>query len=59
MASGADYCRLVIAAGLTQESKLAGVGSGLLKVAEVIFGCVVGLVVSWAMSKVWPIAERK
>ena len=24
----------------------------------VIFGCLVGLVVTWAMSKVWPIAER-
>ena len=50
---------IVIAAGLTHESKLTGVAHGLLKVAKVIFGCLVGLVVSWAMSKVWPIAERK
>ena len=49
---------IVIAAGLTSHSKLTGVEHGLHKVAEVIFGCLVGLVVSWAMSKVWPIAER-
>ena len=49
---------IVIAAGLTSHSKLTGVEHGLHKVAEVIFGCLVGLVVSWAMSTVWPIAER-
>jgi hypothetical protein len=50
---------IVIAAGLTHHSKLTGVEHGLHKVAEVIFGCLVGLVVTWAMSKVWPIAERQ
>lgn len=50
---------IVIAAGLTNESKLTGIESGLLKVAEVTFGCLVGLVVSWAMSKAWPIPGRK
>jgi len=50
---------IVIAAGLTHHSKLSGVENGLHKVAEVIFGCLVGLVVTWAMSKVWPIAERQ
>ena len=49
---------IVIAAGLTHHSKLTGVEQGLHKVAEVIFGCLVGLVVTWTMSKVWPIAER-
>jgi uncharacterized membrane protein YccC len=49
---------IVIAAGLTHHSKLTGIEHGLHKVAEVIFGCLVGLVVTWAMSKVWPIAER-
>ena len=43
---------IVIAAGLTHHSKLTGVEHGLHKVAEFIFGCLVGLVV------VWPIAER-
>jgi hypothetical protein len=32
---------------------MAGLESGLNKMAEVIFGCVVGMLVSWAMSKVW------
>jgi uncharacterized membrane protein YccC len=49
---------IVIAAGLTHHSKLTGVEHGLHKVAEVIFGCLVGLVITWTMSKVWPIAER-
>ena len=50
---------IVIAAGLTHHSKLTGVEHGLHKVAEVIFGCLVGLVVTWAVSKIWPVAERK
>ena len=48
---------IVIAAGLTAHSKLSGVEHGLHKVAEVLFGCFVGLMVSWLMSKVWPIAK--
>lgn len=50
---------IVIAGGLTHDSKLTGVEHGFHKVAEVIFGCVVGLAVSLAMSKVWPIHQRK
>jgi 2-iminobutanoate/2-iminopropanoate deaminase len=49
---------IVIAAGLTHHSKMTGVENGLHKVAEVIFGCLVGLLVSWTMSKVWPVAKR-
>jgi len=49
---------IVIAAGLAHHSKLTGVENGLHKVAEVMFGCLVGLLVSWAMSKVWPVAAR-
>ena len=44
---------IVIAAGISHKSKAAGIESGLHKVAEVIFGCLVGLIVSWLMSKVW------
>jgi len=44
---------IVIAAGISQGSKVAGIESGLHKVAEVIFGCVVGLTVSWLTSKLW------
>jgi uncharacterized membrane protein YccC len=44
---------IVLAAGIAQGAKTAGITTGLHKVAEVVFGCVVGLLVSWLMSKVW------
>jgi hypothetical protein len=50
---------IVIAGGLTHHSKLTGVEHRLHKVAEVIFGCLVGLVVTWAMSKVCPSPSAK
>ena len=46
---------IVIASGVTSPSRLGGLEHGLHKVAEVVFGCIVGLVVSWAMSRIWPI----
>ncbi len=48
---------IVIAAGLAHHSKLSGVEHGLHKVAEVILGCVMGLLVSWVMSKIWPVPD--
>ena len=48
---------IVIAAGLSSHSKLSAIEHGLHKVGEVLFGCLVGLLVSWLMSKVWPIAK--
>ena len=48
---------IVIAAGLTHQSKLTGIEHGVHKVVEVIFGCLVGLLVSMLMSKVWPVVE--
>ncbi|CAG0957903.1 hypothetical protein MYXO_00590 [Myxococcaceae bacterium] len=48
---------LVISSGLVEHSRLSGIEHGLHKVAEVIFGCVVGLAVSYAMAKLWPLAE--
>jgi uncharacterized membrane protein YccC len=44
---------IVIAAGIAHGTKKAGIESGLHKMGEVIFGCLVGLLVSWLMSKVW------
>ena len=46
---------IVIASGVEHHSKLTGMEHGLHKVGEVIFGCFVGLGVSWLMSKVWPV----
>jgi uncharacterized membrane protein YccC len=48
---------LVIGSGLTQHSKLTGAEQGLTRVGEVLLGCVVGLVVSWLLSRVWPLPE--
>ena len=50
---------IVIAAGLTHHSKLSGVEDGLHKVGEVVLGCLMGLVVSWLMSKLWPLHVAK
>jgi uncharacterized membrane protein YccC len=44
---------IVIAAGIGKSSAKIGIQHGLHKVAEVLFGCVVGILVSLLMSKVW------
>jgi uncharacterized membrane protein YccC len=49
---------IVIASAVASGSPTIGFTQGLSKVAEVLFGCVVGLVVSLVMSKVWLIPVR-
>jgi uncharacterized membrane protein YccC len=44
---------IVIAAEISRGSTLVGIEKGLHKVAEVIFGCLVGLLVSLFMSRFW------
>src|SRR5688572_9163186 len=44
---------VVIAAAAANDSFAVGIGQGLHKVAEVVFGCLVGVTVSVAMSRVW------
>jgi uncharacterized membrane protein YccC len=44
---------VVIAAAITADSSVVGIRQGIHKVAEVVFGCLVGLTVSLLMSKVW------
>jgi uncharacterized membrane protein YccC len=44
---------VIIAAAAVNESAAVGVTQGLRKVAEVAFGCLVGMVVSLVMSKAW------
>jgi uncharacterized membrane protein YccC len=48
---------LIIAAGLTHHTKLTAVEIGLRRVGEVMLGCVVGLMVTWLVSKIWPLPE--
>ena len=50
---------IVIASGVTHQSRVWGIEHGLHKVAEVIFGCLMGIAVSWLMSKVWPVAPPR
>ena len=47
----------VIAAGLEHHSRLLGLKAGVGRMAEVLFGCVVGLVVAWLVSVLWPLPE--
>jgi hypothetical protein len=44
---------VVIAAAAANDSSAVGIVHGLQKVAEVVFGCMVGMGVSLAMSRVW------
>ena len=48
---------IVIAAGLDKQSKLTGVELGVLRVGEVLLGCLVGVLVTWCMSKLWTVPE--
>ncbi|MFN8007437.1 MAG: FUSC family protein [Terriglobia bacterium] len=50
---------IVIAAGMLHQSKMTALEVGIRRVGEVLLGCIVGLVVSWIMSKVWPPPEPK
>ena len=46
-----------IAAGFQHHSRLGGLRAGVGRVTEVLFGCIVGFVVAWVVSLVWPIPE--
>lgn len=47
---------IVIAGGVT-HSKLTGIEAGLERVGEVLLGCLVGVLVSVVMSKIWHVPE--
>jgi hypothetical protein len=48
---------VVIASAITSDSSALGIQRGLHKVAEVVFGCLVGVTVSVVMSRVWVIGR--
>lgn len=50
---------IIIAGTLQHQDKVAAIEAGLLRVWEVILGCVVGVGVSWLLSKVWPLPAPK
>ena len=47
----------VIAAGLEHHSRILGLKAGAGRMAEVLFGCVVGLVVAWCVAMLWPLPD--
>jgi uncharacterized membrane protein YccC len=47
----------VIAAGLEYHSRKHGLMAGATRMGEVLFGCVVGILVAWMVSVVWPLPE--
>jgi uncharacterized membrane protein YccC len=48
---------LVIASGIEHHSEKLSIEIGLRRVAEVLFGCLLGLAVSWLISKIWPLPQ--
>jgi uncharacterized membrane protein YccC len=48
---------IVIAGALQAHNEMTGMEVGLRRVVEVLVGCVVGLVVAWALSIMWPLRE--
>ena len=48
----------VVATELTHHSTAGAVEAGLKRTAEVILGCLIGLLVSWAFARLWPMRER-
>lgn len=48
---------IVIASGITHNSRLTGIEQGLHKVGEVLLGCFTGLAISFLMSKAWPLPD--
>jgi uncharacterized membrane protein YccC len=48
---------IVVASGIEKHSKQASIEIGLRRVAEVLFGCLMGLAVTLLMSKIWPLPE--
>ena len=47
----------VVATELTHHSTAGAVSAGLKRTAEVILGCLIGLLVSWLFARLWPMHE--
>jgi uncharacterized membrane protein YccC len=46
---------IIVASGIEHHSRELSIEIGLRRVAEVLFGCVLGLAVSWSIAKIWPL----
>lgn len=47
----------VISAGMEYHSRMHGFLAGVGRMNEVLFGCLVGILVAWLVSVVWPLPE--
>jgi uncharacterized membrane protein YccC len=50
---------LVVAGGLMDASRMNGLRLGLTRVGDVLLGCLVGLMVTFAMAKLWPLTATE
>jgi uncharacterized membrane protein YccC len=50
---------VVIGSGIVHGSAATGISYGLRRVAEIFLACLVGMLVSWAMSRIWIIKTPK
>lgn len=48
----------VIAAGLQHHTRMNGLQAGMIRMGQVLLGCVVGFAVAWIVSVVWPLPEH-
>jgi hypothetical protein len=48
---------IVVASGLSEGSKVHGLRLGFERIADVLLGCGVGLLVTFCISRMWPLAE--
>ncbi len=48
---------MIVAGGLQHHDKLVLLEQGAMRVAEVLFGCVVGIGSAWLLSTVWPLHD--
>lgn len=49
---------IVVAGSMHQHDTLGALERGAVRVGEVLFGCVVGIVSAWLLSKLWPLREE-
>jgi len=47
----------IISAAFQHHSRINGLQAGAGRMAEVLFGCVVGLVMAWFVSVIWPLPD--
>jgi uncharacterized membrane protein YccC len=49
---------IVISGGIFAHSGMSGLESGLRRMGEVLFGCLVALAVSFVMARLWPVTPH-